>query len=214
MFLSSLLSLSFSLLGRVAAVPLPSSRRPAPRRSRVATSAAVDASALSGNSSRRQGSGWLFDDDDGDSSEAAAFLRRDEEFLAAEAAADPLPSYGCELTGEQWDPLGLSLTSQERDSTFLRAQANRSSPNQRRPSPGGRSEIGGSDFGGPGGGGLLGKLAAMVALVVVSRIGVYERLPGVDVEAFGASLRSGGLLGYIDTLSGGSISRVGLFSLG
>jgi len=66
----------------------------------------------------------------------------------------------------------------------------------------------------PGGGGLLGKLAAMVALVVVSRIGVYERLPGVDVEAFGASLRSGGLLGYIDTLSGGSISRVGLFSLG
>jgi protein transport protein SEC61 subunit alpha len=54
----------------------------------------------------------------------------------------------------------------------------------------------------------------MTALVVLSRVGVYERLPGVDVEAFGASLRSGGLLGYIDTLSGGSISRVGLFSLG
>ena len=208
------LSLFFSLSGRVAAVPLPSSRRPAPRRSRVATSAAVDASALSGNSSRRRNSGWLFADDDGGEREAA-FLLRDEEFLAAEAAADPLPSYGCELTGEQWDPLGLSLSPSQREEgpTFLRAQANRS-PNQRRPSPGGRSEIGGADFGGPGGGGLLGKLAAMVALVVVSRVGVYERLPGVDVEAFGASLRSGGLLGYIDTLSGGSISRVGLFSLG
>ena len=86
-------------------------------------------------------------------------------------------------------------------------------PSQRRPAPGGRSELGG-DLGGAGGGGLLGKLAAMTALVVLSRVGVYERLPGVDVEAFGASLRSGGLLGYIDTLSGGSISRVGLFSLG
>lgn len=161
----------------------------------------MDASALSDNGNRRRG--WLFEDDDSE----AAFLRRDDEFLAAEAAADPLPSYGCELTGEQWDPLGLS--QREVDSTFLRAQAN-----QRRPSPGGRSEIAGADFGGPGGGGLLGKLAAMVALVVVSRVGVYERLPGVDVEAFGASLRSGGLLGYIDTLSGGSISRVGLFSLG
>ena len=134
--------------------------------------------------------------------------RRDGEFLAAEAAADPLPSFGCELTTEQWDPLGFNSSA---DSALLRAQANR--PNQRRPAPGGRSEIG-ADFGAPGGGGLLGKLAAMVALIVVSRVGVYERLPGVDVEAFGASLRSGGLLGYIDTLSGGSISRVGLFSLG
>lgn len=204
LFSLSLSLFSLPLSGRVAAVPLPSSRRPAPRRSRVATFAAVDASALSsGDGNRRRG--WLFEDDDSE----AAFLRRDDEVLAAEAAADPLPSFGCELTGEQWDPLGLSQREVV-DSTFLRAQAN-----QRRPSPGGRSEIAGAtDFGGPGGGGLLGKLAAMVALVVVSRVGVYERLPGVDVEAFGASLRSGGLLGYIDTLSGGSISRVGLFSLG
>lgn len=216
--LRSLFSLpSCSLFsGRVAAagaaIPLPSSRRPAPRLRRVATSASVDASApLSGGSSssgRRKG--WLFDDDDG------VFVNdsRDGEFLAAEAAAGPLPSYGCELTAEQWDPLGLNGPPAADDSpALLRAQANRPSPGQRRPAPGGRSEIGG-DFGAPGGGGLLGKLAAMVALLVVSRVGVYERLPGVDVEAFGASLRSGGLLGYIDTLSGGSISRVGLFSLG
>lgn len=34
------------------------------------------------------------------------------------------------------------------------------------------------------------------------------------MERFSDSLRSGGLLSYIDALSGGSISRVGLFSLG
>jgi preprotein translocase subunit SecY len=54
----------------------------------------------------------------------------------------------------------------------------------------------------------------MLALVAFSRLGVYARLPGVDVDAFSASLAGGGLLGYIDALSGGSISRVGIFSLG
>ena len=55
----------------------------------------------------------------------------------------------------------------------------------------------------------------MQALVLFSRLGVYLPLPGVDVKAFQESVQSGGgLLGYIDTLSGGSISRVGVFSLG
>ena len=53
------------------------------------------------------------------------------------------------------------------------------------------------------------------ALVLFSRLGVYLPLPGVDVKAFQQSVQTGGgLLGYIDTLSGGSISRVGVFSLG
>ena len=54
------------------------------------------------------------------------------------------------------------------------------------------------------------------ALVVFSRVGVYIRVPGVDVDRFAESMRGGGggLLGYIDQLSGGSISKVGLFSLG
>jgi preprotein translocase subunit SecY len=85
---------------------------------------------------------------------------------------------------------------------------------------------GGGSAGGPsggGGGGDLGdalatslplKLAALVGLVALSRVGVFLRLPGVDADAFASSLASGGLLGYIDTLSGGSISRVGVFSLG
>ncbi len=52
------------------------------------------------------------------------------------------------------------------------------------------------------------------ALVVFSRVGVYMRVPGVDAERFAEAVQSQGILGYIDTLSGGSISRVGIFSLG
>ena len=58
------------------------------------------------------------------------------------------------------------------------------------------------------------KLAILLGLIAFSRVGVYIRLPGVDVDAFAQSMQSGGLLGYVDTLSGGSISRVGFFSLG
>ena len=47
-----------------------------------------------------------------------------------------------------------------------------------------------------------------------SRIGVYMRLPGVDVDRFAESMQSGGLMGYFDALTGGSISKVGVFSLG
>ena len=52
------------------------------------------------------------------------------------------------------------------------------------------------------------------ALIAFSRVGVYIRLPGVDVDAFSQHMQGGGLLSYIDALSGGSVSRVGIFSLG
>lgn len=61
---------------------------------------------------------------------------------------------------------------------------------------------------------LPGKLAALLGLIVLSRVGVYVRLPGVDVDAFADTMAGNGLLGYVDALSGGSISKVGLFSLG
>ncbi|KAJ9511646.1 pre protein translocase secY subunit [Haematococcus lacustris] len=61
---------------------------------------------------------------------------------------------------------------------------------------------------------LPAKLALLLGLVTVSRLGVYIRLPGVDVDGFAAMMQGSGLLGYVDTLSGGSISKVGLFSLG
>ncbi|CAL5222560.1 g4942 [Coccomyxa viridis] len=63
-------------------------------------------------------------------------------------------------------------------------------------------------------GDLPGKLGMLLALVVFSRLGVYMRVPGVDAERFAEAVQSQGILGYIDTLSGGSISRVGIFSLG
>jgi hypothetical protein len=61
---------------------------------------------------------------------------------------------------------------------------------------------------------LLGKVAAMVALVTVARVGVYDRLPGVDIAKFSEAVAGNGLLGYIDNITGGSISNVGVFSLG
>lgn len=58
------------------------------------------------------------------------------------------------------------------------------------------------------------KLGVLLGLIALSRVGVYIRLPGVDVDGFAAMMQNSGLLGYVDTLSGGSISKVGLFSLG
>eukprot|EP00899_Mesostigma_viride_P007169 jgi/Mesvir1/16453/Mv12093-RA.1 len=64
-------------------------------------------------------------------------------------------------------------------------------------------------------GNLPTRLIVLLALLVLSRVGVYIPLPGVDRAAFAANVvKEGGLLGYVDTLAGGSISRVGLFSLG
>ena len=42
-------------------------------------------------------------------------------------------------------------------------------------------------------------------LIVFSRLGVYLRLPGVDVERFSEAMQGSGagIMGYIDTLSGG-----------
>jgi preprotein translocase subunit SecY len=61
---------------------------------------------------------------------------------------------------------------------------------------------------------LLKKIALLVGLVAASRVGVYDRLPGVDVARFSEAVASNGLLGYIDSITGGSISNVGVFSLG
>ncbi|GMH33076.1 hypothetical protein BSKO_00910 [Bryopsis sp. KO-2023] len=58
------------------------------------------------------------------------------------------------------------------------------------------------------------KLGILLGLIAFSRLGVYIRLPGVDVNAFADKMAQGGLLGYVDTLSGGSLSKVGVFSLG
>ena len=61
---------------------------------------------------------------------------------------------------------------------------------------------------------LLKKVGTLIALVTVARLGVFDRLPGVDVARFSESVASNGILGYVDNITGGSISNVGVFSLG
>ena len=62
---------------------------------------------------------------------------------------------------------------------------------------------------------LPGKIATVFALLVLSRVGTYIPISGVDRTAFAESLAgSGGMMGYVDTLTGGSISKLGIFSLG
>ena len=52
------------------------------------------------------------------------------------------------------------------------------------------------------------KIATVIGLLVLSRVGVYIPLEGVDRAAFAEKISQSGLLGYIDTLAGGSISKV------
>eukprot|EP00898_Chlorokybus_atmophyticus_P002615 jgi/Chlat1/3354/Chrsp23S03778 len=58
------------------------------------------------------------------------------------------------------------------------------------------------------------RLLILFLLLLLSRVGVYIPLPGVDSKAFAESASQGGLLNYLDTLSGGGISKLGIFSLG
>ncbi|KAH7616840.1 putative Preprotein translocase subunit SECY, chloroplastic [Nannochloris sp. 'desiccata'] len=121
--------------------------------------------------------------------------------------AEGAPRYGLELTADEWNPLGLPL----QPSTVL--AANMGGPGSSRPGAPGSNDSGGN-FGDFLSGDLPKKLALLLGLLVFSRLGVYVRLPGVDVDRFAEAMSGSGLLGYIDTLSGGSISKVGVFSLG
>ena len=60
------------------------------------------------------------------------------------------------------------------------------------------------------------KLADVVLLIALARLGTYVPISGVDRAAFQEAVTSGSspLLSYADALSGGSIAKVGAFSLG
>ena len=61
------------------------------------------------------------------------------------------------------------------------------------------------------------KVATIAALLLVSRLGSYIPLPGIDREAFRELVQGDGansFLQYVDRISGGSISNFGLFTLG
>eukprot|EP00891_Asterochloris_glomerata_P001298 jgi/Astpho2/1298/Aster-06174 len=125
-------------------------------------------------------------------------------------------SYGLELTEEQWqpwrfDPLRMEGAAAEGAAApqSMAAQSGRSRTLPR-PRPSGDDSF----MAGFTQGSLPKKLLVLLGLIAFSRLGVYLRVPGVDVDAFEKSIKGGGLLGYIDALSGGSISKVGVFSLG
>lgn len=139
-----------------------------------------------------------------------------------------LPGLGAD--GTTWDPLGLGRdkTGGDGDDDWMRdewvsdaiAQGNgETSVMQvsRAPSVNAMRGPKGNDdfFGSFMGGNLPGKIATILALLVVSRVGTYIPISGVDRVAFAESLQGGGsVLSYVDTLTGGSISKLGIFSLG
>lgn len=134
--------------------------------------------------------------------------------LAALAKQPPASNDGV------WDPLGLArrgggVLEDEGEDWFAKTfAANARTPTTRamgtRSSPGDGGNMG--DF---FSGKLPGKIATVFALLVVSRVGTYIPISGVDRAAFAESLAGGGgMMGYVDTLTGGSISKLGIFSLG
>ncbi len=61
------------------------------------------------------------------------------------------------------------------------------------------------------------KLAFTAAMLLLYRLGAYIPAPGVDLEAvkeLESNFAGGGILGFLDTFSGGSLSRLSLFALG
>jgi hypothetical protein len=134
-----------------------------------------------------------------------------------------LPGMGAD--GQTWDPLGLGrqtgwdVGDNDWNSDERRLEGSGSVMALTR----GRTV---NALSGPGGGDnnfmndfmngkLPGKIATILGLLIVSRVGTYIPISGVDRAAFAESLQGGGsVLGYVDTLTGGSISKLGIFSLG
>lgn len=67
--------------------------------------------------------------------------------------------------------------------------------------------------------GLRGRLLITVGLLIFIRLGIHLPVPGIDREIFQARLAESGaglgaVLGFLDTLSGGGLSSLGIFALG
>jgi len=70
------------------------------------------------------------------------------------------------------------------------------------------------DFGDFFKGPLPGKFLKLLGFLVLSRLGVYIPLGGVNREAFLGNLDQNSLLSTLDSFSGGGIGRLGICSLG
>ena len=115
-----------------------------------------------------------------------------------------------------FDPLGIVDAAVGEDGTFDAVFEAATRPKATRAMSSGRGGGGGDvQMGDFFKGKLPGKIATVFALLVLSRVGTYIPISGVDRTAFAESLAgSGGMMGYVDTLTGGSISKLGIFSLG
>ncbi len=142
----------------------------------------------------------------------------------ANSAVMNLPGMGSD--GQTWDPLGLGKSKRvgwdAGDNAWNTDERNLEGSGSVMALSRGPSV---NAMGGPSGGDnsfndfmngkLPGKIATILGLLIVSRVGTYIPISGVDRAAFAESLQGGGsVLGYVDTLTGGSISKLGIFSLG
>ena len=137
-----------------------------------------------------------------------------------ERAQDSLFGFGGMRTKSNKKSSKKSKDSTKTKNTSSKKRTNSSSSSSRqstRTSAFGTSSGGNDDgnFGDFFSGDLPQKVATILALLVVSRIGAYIPISGVDRTAFAESLsNTGGVMSYVDTLTGGSISKLGIFSLG
>ncbi|MGF1567912.1 MAG: preprotein translocase subunit SecY [Nodosilinea sp.] len=65
--------------------------------------------------------------------------------------------------------------------------------------------------------GLRSRVLVTLGLLILVRLGIFIPVPGIDREAFGASIQSGslgGFVGFLDIFVGGGLSALGIFALG
>lgn len=62
--------------------------------------------------------------------------------------------------------------------------------------------------------GLRGRLLVTIGLLLLVRLGVYLPVPGINRDAFEASIGDQALTGFLDLFSGGGFSALGIFALG
>ena len=65
--------------------------------------------------------------------------------------------------------------------------------------------------------GLRSRLLVTLGLLVLVRLGIFIPVPGIDRQAFAASIQSGnlaGFVGFLDIFVGGGLSALGIFALG
>ncbi|KAL9272993.1 Preprotein translocase subunit SCY1, chloroplastic-like protein [Drosera capensis] len=107
--------------------------------------------------------------------------------------------------GAAWDSVLSFLAQTFGSSSSTREERSSSSP---------AIEDSSIDFGDFFKGPLPGKFLKLLGYLVLSRLGIYVPLGGVNREAFVGNLDQNSLLSTLDTFSGGGIGRLGICSLG